>query len=158
MRLVPGPRALTALALTAACLGCGSNTPTTPGATVALITVSVAPIPIVSTVYSSVGPVYAAGWTTSIVESNGRGGTVQFVKATVYDPTTGKVTATANYDDKDLTVFVGTSRVEANGKLDVPQQATYVLSTGKTATLTVNVTFKDDSGIVQERSILANIE
>jgi len=158
MGLVPGRRALTALGLTVACLGCGSNTPTAPGGTPAFITVSVAPNPIVSTVYSTLGPTYAAGWTTSIVESAGRGGTVQFVKATVFDPTTGKVTATANYDDKDLTVFVGTSRVEPKGSLEVPQQATYVLSTGKAATLTVNVTFKDDTGIVQERSILANIE
>jgi hypothetical protein len=158
MRLVPGPRVPAALALIVTCLGCGSNSPTTPGSTPALITVSVAPIPIVSTIYSTVGPTYAAGWTTSIVESAGRGGTVQFVKATVYDPTTGTVVATANYDDKDLTVFVGTSRVEAKGHLEVPQQGTYVLSTGKAATLTVNVTFKDDAGITQERSVLANIE
>ena len=126
--------------------------------TPAFITLSVSPNPVVSTLYSTLGPTYASNWTTSIVESGGRGGTVQFIKAYVYDPVKGTLLATANYDDKDLTVFVGTARVEANGALAVPQQATFVPSTGKAATLTIVVTFKDDAGIVQERSILAKIE
>ena len=44
---------------------------------------------------------------------------------------------------KDLAVFVGSSRVEPNGALAVPQQATFAPTTGKAATLTVVVTFKD---------------
>lgn len=158
MRLARVPRALTVGVLVAGCLGCGSSTPTTPGVTPAFITLSVSPSPVVSALYSTVGPTYAADWTTSIVESAGRGGTVQLVKAYVYDPTTGTLLATSNYDDKDLAVFVGSSRVEANGALAVPQQATFAPSTGKAATLTVVVTFKDDGGIVQERSVLAKIE
>jgi len=158
MRLVRAPQALTAVALAVACLACNSTTPVTPGTTPAFITLSITPSPVVSTLYSTLGPTYAANWTTSIVESAGRGGTVQLVKAYVYDPTTGNLLSTANYDDKDLTVFVGTARVEANGALAVPQQATFVPTTGKAATLTVVVTFKDDGGTVQERSILAKIE
>ena len=71
---------------------------------------------------------------------------MQFVKATVVRPDDGEGHRDGHYDNKNLTVFVGTSRVEAKGHLEVPQQATYVLSTGKAATLTVNVTFKDDAG------------
>jgi hypothetical protein len=158
MRFARAPRALAAAFLVAGCFGCGSSTATTPGVLPALITLSVAPSPVVSTLYSTLGPTYAASWTTSIVESAGRGGKVQFVKAYVYDTTTGNLLATSSYDDKDLVVFVGSARVEAKGSLAVPQQATFVSTTGKAATLTVVVTFKDDAGIVQERSLLAKIE
>jgi hypothetical protein len=126
--------------------------------TPAFITLSIAPSPVVSVLYSTLGPTYAANWTTSIVESAGRGGTVQLIKAYVYDSTNGTLLTTSNYDSKDLVVFVGSSRVEANGALAVPQQATFTPTTGKGATLTVVVTFKDDGGIVQERSLLTKIE
>jgi hypothetical protein len=156
MRLVRGPGALIAVAL--ASFGCSNSSPVTPGGIPAFITLKIAPNPIPAAIYSAAGPTYAANWTTSIIESAGRGGTVQFVKASVFDNTTGLLIATANYDDKDLTVFVGSSRIEPNGTLEVPQQATYIPVTGQAATLTVNVTFKDDGGIVEERSILVKIE
>ncbi len=159
MPLVKTPRSLAAVALAAACLACGSSTPTSTGL-VAFITLSVSPNPVESTLYSTIGPTYAATWTTSIIESAGQGGTVQFVKASVYDNTTGALLATSNFDDKDLVVFVGSSRVEGGSALAVPQQATFAPSSGvgKAATLTVTVTFKDDAGNVQERSILTKVE
>jgi hypothetical protein len=160
MPLVKRPRALAAVVLGAACLACGTSTPTSSTGLVAFLTLAVTPNPVVSTLYSTVGPTYAATWTVSIVESAGEGGTVQFVKSSVYDNTTGALLATSNFDDKDLQVFVGSSRVEANSALAVPQQATFAPSTGvgKAATLVVVVTFKDDAGNVQEKSILAKVE
>ncbi len=153
-------KAVAVVGLGVACLACGSSTPTSTPGLVAFLTLEVTPNPVASTLYSTIGPAYAATWTTSIIESAGQGGTVQFVKASVYDNTTGALLATSNFDDKDLVVFVGSNRVEANSALAVPQQATFTPSTGvgKAATLTVTVTFKDDTGVVQERSILAKVE
>jgi hypothetical protein len=158
MRFVRGMRAPVIATLLAAGFGCNGSNTVTPGATPAYITLEINPNPVLATPYSPAGPTYAANWTTSIIESAGRGGTVQLVKATVYDSASGISLTTANYDESDLVVFVGSSRVDANGVLAVPQQATYASSAGEAATLTVTVTFKDDAGIVQERSVLAKIE
>jgi hypothetical protein len=160
MRFVRVVRAAVAATLLAAGFGgCSNSSSTTPGTLPAFITLSISPNPVKSTPYSPAGPTYAANWSTSITESAGQGGTVQLVKATIFDEATGVALSTANYDEKDLVVFVGSARVEPKGVLVVPQQNTYVPSTpSPAASLTVTITFKDDNGLTQEHSILAKIE
>jgi hypothetical protein len=80
------------------------------------------------------------------------------VKASIYDNATGVLVSTTVFDDKDLIVFVGTNRIDPNGSIQVPQQVSYQLSANQSeATLTVDVSFKDDKGFSQEPSFLAKI-
>jgi len=159
MRLLSMPKVLVLSGVLAVSLSCGSSTSSTsPTGTVAVITISVSPNPITATVYSTTGPTYSASWTTTIVESGGRGGTVQSIEGSVFDPLTGDYLNSANYDSSDLIVFFGTDRINPLGSMSVPQQTTYTLATGKAALLTVTVKFIDDGGVFSQHSELVQIQ
>ena len=159
MRLSRWSRAFLCAGAFAASTGCHSSSPTTPTSVVrAVLVLSVTPNPVTATITNVVGPVYTTQWTTKIQETAGLGGFVQQVKASIYDNATGILVSTTVFDDKDLIVFVGTNRIDPNGSIEVPQQVSYQLSVNQSeATLTVDVTFKDDKGFTQEPSFLAKI-
>jgi hypothetical protein len=152
-----------ALLLACACAlalpACSSNTPTVPGGIArAAITVTVDPNPLTGSQNVLTG-VVSVGYKVVITETNGLGGQVLFVSAQIFDPQTGLQVALTYFDSSDLTVFVGTNRVEAKGTLTVPQTASYVLpNVAKAAHLTVNVQVKDDHGSLINQSVLVNIE
>jgi hypothetical protein len=160
MPLARLPWALLCLAALAALSACGSSSPTTPSTGLrSIITLTVAPNPIVSTITNPLGPVYTATWIVTLTESGTVGGVVQSVKATVFDNASGHLVASTAYDDKDLIVFVGKNRIEASGTLAVPLQVSYVLSTvDRAASLTVTTVVKDDKGNLVESSILVKIQ
>lgn len=158
MRVPRLSRTLCAAAIVATA-ACGSSSPTAPstGAS-ALITLTVAPNPVLSAITNPLGPVYTATWTVTIKEGGSVGGAVQSVKATVFDNATGLVAASTAYDDKDLLVFVGKNRVESGGTLDVPLQVSYVLTTlDQKASLTISTSVKDDKGNLVESSVLVKV-
>jgi hypothetical protein len=63
-----------------------------------------------------------------------------------------------SFDSDDLTVFVGSKRIEANGSLDVPQQLSYTLPDARhTANLTITVTFRDDRGNTFDQAVLVKV-
>jgi len=132
--------------------GCHSNTPTPTGVGAAVITLTVAPNPI-ATVATS-GSTFVVRWTSTITESAGQGATVELVEARLYDDATGVVIALNSFDEKDLIVFVGSNRVEANSKLDIPQELSYTAVATRPTSLTVRVRLKDDKGNTLEQSLL----
>jgi hypothetical protein len=138
--------------------GCSSGTPTIPDVTRAAITISVAPNPVVGTQNTLTGAV-TAQYTVTITETAGLGGEVQFVSSTVYDPTTGQQMALTYYDGADLTVYVGSKRVEPLGTLVVPQTVSYTLNDlSVPANLSVSVQMKDDRENLVHTSLLVKIE
>jgi len=159
MRLARLPAALLCLLALVAMPGC-NNSPTAPSTGVrSVITLTVAPNPIVAVITSPVGPVYTATWTVTLTEAGAVGCVVQLVKANVFDDASGKLVASTSYDDKDLLVFVGKNRVEAGGTLAVPLQVSYALSTtSRAASLTVTTSVKDDRGNTVESSLLVKIQ
>ena len=58
------------------------------------------------------------------------------------------------YDDRDLLVFIGENRVEANGTLDIPQDLSYVAAATRPTSVVVAVRFRDDRGNLIEPSLL----
>jgi hypothetical protein len=159
MRLARLPVALLCLVALIAMPSCGSSPVAPSTGTRSVITLTVSPSPIVAAITNTVGPVYTATWTTTLTESGGVGAGVTLVKASVFDNASGKLAASTTYDDKDLLVFVGKNRVEANGTLVVPLQVSYILSTlDRAASLTVTTTAKDDKGNAIESSLLVKIQ
>ena len=151
--------ALVAAALLALVLpSCGSDSGTLPDVYAALIQVTVDPNPIIGTQNVLTGSV-SATYKVTIDELAGLGGEVQFVSSTVFDPTTGAQIALNYYDSADLTVFVGSKRIEPKGTLVVPQTVTYTLpDLTKQANVTISVQVKDDRENVSTRSLLVPIQ
>ena len=156
MRLLSVPKVLALCGILAGSLSCDNYA--NPTGTLAVITVSVSPNPITATLYSTAGPTYTASWTTTMVESGGRGGTVQSIEGDIYDSVTGDLLGTTNYNSSNLLALFGTDRINALGSMSVPQQATYTLATGKAALLTVTVKFIDDGGVFSQHSELVQIQ
>jgi len=137
---------------------CGSSTPTLPDVYIAVIQVTVDPNPVVGVQNVLTGSV-SASYRINIQELNGLGGELQFVSSTIYEPTTGQQIALNYFDSDDLTVFVGTKRLEANETLVIPQSLTYTLPDFTKATsVTVSVQMKDDRQNLITRSLLVPIE
>ncbi len=151
--------ALIAAALLALVLpSCGSDSGTLPDVFAAVIQVTVEPNPIIGTQNQLTGSV-SATYKITIDELAGLGGEVQFVSSTVFDPATGAQVALNYYDSADLTVFVGSKRIEPKGTLVVPQTVSYSLPDLTRATnVTVTVQVKDDRENVQTRSLLVPIQ
>jgi hypothetical protein len=148
-------RLAAALLLAVALPSCGSGTPTPTGVASAKITLTVAPNPI-PTVATS-GSTFVVRWTSTIKETAGQGATVELVEARLYDDATGIVIAATAFDEKDLIVFVGSKRVEANSKLDIPQELSYTATAKRATLLTVRVRVKDDKGNTLEQSLLVKV-
>jgi hypothetical protein len=146
---------VTSLAL--ALPGCSSSTPTIGSGSIARIQVTVDPNPITGT-QNPLTSAVTATYKVMITETAGLGGTVNFVSSAVYDPATGLQVAINYFDSSDLVVFVGTSRLEANGTLTVPQTISYVLpNLTINATLTVAAQLTDDRGSIVNASVLVPI-
>jgi uncharacterized protein involved in high-affinity Fe2+ transport len=142
---------------------CSDTSTNVPGSGQAVIDVTVDPTPIIGAQNTLTGSVSAA-YIVKIREVNGLGGEVQFVNSSVFDPETGVQVATNYFDSASLIVFVGTSRIESGGEMDVTQTVSYVLRSpdglpdGRVeAYLTVNVQLVDDRGGLFNRSILVGI-
>jgi hypothetical protein len=151
----PFLRLAVALVLAVALAGCGNSTPTPTGVPSAAITLTVAPNPI-PTVTTS-GSTFVVRWTSTIKEIAGQGATVELVAAALFDEATGVVIAANAFDDKDLIVFVGSKRVEANSKLDIPQELSYTATIRRPAFLIVRVRVKDDRGNTLEQQLLVKV-
>ncbi len=135
--------------------GCGNSTPTPTGVPSAVITLTVAPNPIPTV--STSGSTFVVRWVSTIKEVAGQGATVELVAAALYDEATGIVIALNAFDDKDLVVFVGSKRVEANSQLDIPQELSYTAIAKRATLLTVRVRVKDDRGNTLEQSLLVKV-
>ena len=137
---------------------CGEdNASGLPPAQRSAILVGVDPNPVIGVQNVLTGAVSAA-YIVQIRELAGLGGEVRFINSTVFDPETGLQVAVNFFDNDALKVFVGESRIEPNGELDVPQTVNYVLPDFRVeADLTVNVQVQDDRGSVVNQSILVPI-
>ncbi len=136
----------------------GTGSVTLPNIPSSGIDVSVDPNPVVA-VQNTLTLAATATFKIKIAEQKGLGCQVIFVNSSVFDPGTGAQVSLNYYDSADLTVFVGTNRIEALGTMTIPQSVTYALpSLGKAATLVVSVQVKDDRGNLLNRSVLATIQ
>jgi hypothetical protein len=162
------PRARRSVALLALILaaglgpGCSSDNPVapTPGVDLAVISLSVDPNPITAQNSATAGFTFTAQFTVIIQETSGVGGTVQDVRSTLYDPVTGITIALNNYDDKDLIVFSGTSRLDPKGTLKVQQVLNYSVPSNnlsREANLTVFIQVKDDHANILTQSLLVKV-
>jgi hypothetical protein len=141
---------------------CGTDNPVapTPGVDLAVISLSVDPNPITATNSAAAGFTYTATFTVVIQETSGVGGTVQEVRSTLFDPVTGLTIAVNSYDDKDLIVFAGTSRLAPKGTLNVSQVLNYTVTSdnlSRAANLTVFIQVKDDHSNVLTQSMLVKV-
>ncbi len=128
-----------------------------PPAQRSVITVGVDPTP-VDGVQNLLTGVVSAAYMVQIREIGGLGGEVLFINSTVFDPETGEQKASTFFDNAALKVFVGESRIEPNGELDVAQTVSYALPEGRVeADLTVAVQIQDDRGSVVNHTILVPI-
>jgi hypothetical protein len=138
--------------------GCGSDNPTIPDVTRAVIEVSVEPSPVPGT-QNELTLAVSATYTITVTETNGLGGEVNFISAAVYEPSTGRQVALNYYDGADLLVYQGGSRMEPLGQLVIPQTTSYTLSDfTKAAELVVTVQLKDDRTNLIYSSLLVKIE
>jgi hypothetical protein len=154
-----GRAALLAAALLALVMpACGSSSPTLPDVYIAVVQVTVEPNPVIGSQNPLTGAV-SASYRIDIQELNGLGGEVQFVSSTIFDPATGQQLALNYFDSNDLTVFVGTKRLEAKGTLLVPQTIAYTLpDLTKATNVTVSVQVRDDRQNLITRSLLVPIQ
>lgn len=137
---------------------CGSDTSTLPDVFTAVMQVTVTPNPVIGVQNPLTGSV-TASYKITIEELNGLGGEVDFVSSTIFNPSTGLQVALTYYDSTDLTVFVGSKRVEPKGTLVVPQSTTYTLPDLTRATnVTVSVQMKDDRGNLHYQALLVPIQ
>jgi len=158
MRL-PRPTLLLAVVLGAVLPACGSSTPGLPdGIFRSVITVTLSPTPLISKASTTALGYLNVNFKVVVTESAGLGGEFVFVNSTIFDETSGISVAANNYDSKDLTVFVGSKRIEGGKSVEIGQQIDYVLPTGSTgARIAVNVQLRDDRGNVINQSILLPI-
>ena len=153
-------RPLLALLLAAALLApaCGSDNPTLPDVTRAVLALTVDPNPIPGT-QNELTLAVSATYTITVTEMAGLGGEVMFVSSAVYEPSTGRQVALNYYDGADLVVYQGGKRLEPLGTLVLPQSTGYTLSDyTKPANLVVSVQLKDDRANLIYTSLLVKIQ
>jgi len=137
---------------------CGNDNPTIPDVTRAALQVTVEPNPVTGTQDPLTLSVSAA-FKITITETNGLGGEVQFVSASVFEPATGRQVALSYYDSTDLVVYQGSKRIEPLGQIVLQQSTSYTLSDfSKPAELVVTVQLKDDRTNLIYTSLLVKIE
>ncbi|MGD8895870.1 MAG: hypothetical protein PVJ73_07530 [Acidobacteriota bacterium] len=136
---------------------CNDTSTNIPDVARGVIDVTVEPNPVIGLQNILTGSV-SASYIVKLRELNGLGGEIQFINSTVFDPETGLQVATDYYDSASLVVFVGTSRIEPLGEMDVTKSASYVLPDLRVdADLVVAVQFLDDRGNLFNRSILVRV-
>jgi hypothetical protein len=138
-----------------------NNTPSPTEVARAQISADVTPRPIAALPSNRLGYAFTAQFKVVISEIAGQGGEVQEVTSTLYDEVSLAEVGLVTYDSADLVVFVGEKRVEAGGRLEVPQQIDYVIPGNaalKAAVLHVVVRFKDDRANNLRSSALVKVE
>lgn len=150
------PALLLALVLAAVFPACSSDTSTLPdGVFRSVIAVTLDPTPLPAKVSTTAIGYLNISYKVVVTESSGLGAEFVFVNSTIFDDTSGYSVAVNNYDSKDLTVFVGSKRIEGGKSVEIGQQIDYILPTTSTgARLAVNVQLRDDRGNVINQSIL----
>ena len=136
--------------LATACGSSPSAPPSPAPAPRAALVVSVAAQPLIA----SPDPTrrFLARWTVVVQETNGVGGTLNFVNSSLRDAQSGataRPTGNIALGATDIVALAGTSRIDGRGALRVPASLEYFLvSGGRAVRLTVAVQFQDDSGNV----------
>jgi hypothetical protein len=153
------PALLPAVVLAAVLPACGSSNSSLPGGVLrSVIAVTLDPNPVPSKASTTALGYLNISYKVVVTESAGLGATFIFVNATIFDDTSGLSVAVNNYDAADLTVFVGSKRIEGNTSVKIGQQIDYLLPTTSTGGhLAINVQLRDDRGNVINQSILVPI-
>jgi len=153
------PALLLAVVLAAVLPACGTSNPSLPdGVFVSVITITLDPTPLPAKVSTTALGYLNISYKVVVTESSGLGAEFVFVNSTIFDDTSGRSVAVNNYDAADLTVFVGSKRVEGSKSAEIGQQIDYLLpTTSAGAHLAVNVQLRDDRGNVINQSILMPI-
>lgn len=143
----------------ALCASCGEKTPFELGEVLrSVLEVTVTPSPVEGIQNTLTGTV-TASYQVTVTERAGLGGKVLFIAGSVFDPASGRQVAQNYYETADLVVFLGTSRIEPQGSLSMPQNQTYLLpDLSKAALLTISVQFKDDRDNIINASTLVNLQ
>ena len=123
------PALLFAVVLAAVLPACGSSsTPGLPdGVFRSVIAVTLDPNPLPAKVSTTAIGYLNISYKVVVTESSGLGAEFVFVNSTIFDDTSGLSVAVNNYDSKDLTVFVGSKRIEGNKSVEIGQQIDYLL-------------------------------
>ncbi len=157
------PRLLAVAAILVAVLGvaCGDSPVSPTDVLRAVISVNTTPNPVAAVASTRAGTTFSAQFKVQITELAGQGGEFQAINSTLYDDLTGLIVGAVNYDNSDLTVFVGKKRIEAGGTFELPVQMDYVIPSdvlAKAARLQVLVTLKDDRGNLVSSSVLVKVQ
>jgi hypothetical protein len=133
-----------------AVVSCGS--PTAPSA--AVLNVTVSPNPITASAVPGSSQLLAA-FSLTIKESAGLGASVDFVNATLADPSNGAPLNTVNFGASNIIARAGTNRIAGKGTLKIEDiGATYMPSPGaRQTTMTITVQTEDDAGHTSTQSL-----
>jgi hypothetical protein len=152
-------RLLIAVVLAAVLPACGSDNSTLPdGVFRSTISITLDPTPLPAKFSTTAIGYFNISYKIIVTELSGLGGEFIYVNATIFDEASGFSVAVNNYDTADMTVFIGSKRIEGGAKVEIPQQIDYLLPTGATlARLAIAVQLRDDRGNVINQSILVPI-
>jgi hypothetical protein len=150
---------LLAVGMAAVLPACGSSSSTLPdGVLRSVITVTLDPTPLPAKLSTTAIGYLNINYKIIVTESSGLGAEFIFVNSTIFDEVSGFSVAVNNYDAADMTVFIGSKRIEGGKKVEIGQQIDYLLPTGSTlARLAIAVQLRDDRGNVINQSILVPI-
>jgi hypothetical protein len=153
------PNVLIALLLTAVLPACSDDTSTLPDDVFrSVISVALDPTPLPAKLSTTAIGYLNVSYKIVVSELSGLGGEFIAVNSTVFDEASGFSVAVNNYDASDMTVFIGSKRIEGGTKVEIPQQMDYLLPAGATlARITIAVQVRDDRGNVINQSILLPI-
>ncbi|HWX25047.1 MAG TPA: hypothetical protein VN083_08400 [Vicinamibacteria bacterium] len=148
------------LLLPLALAGCNNNNTTSSTAAFAALTLTVAPNPIIAKNTINPGVFdFDIQWTVTITETAGVGGDLNFVSATLFDPSTGIEIGRTSLDSSDLLVLAGANHLNPKGTLTVNQNLSYRLaSRGRAALLSVTAEMRDTNKNLLDPSILVQVQ
>jgi hypothetical protein len=123
-----------------------------------VIAVTIDPTPLPAKASTSAIGYLNISYKVIVTESSGLGAEFVFVNSTIFDEPSGLSVAVNNYDSADMTVFIGSKRLEGGKSVEIPQQIDYLVPTTSTgARLAVNVQLRDDRGNVINQAVLLPI-
>src|SRR6185295_10773686 len=110
---------------------CGNSNPSTPdGIARSVIAVTLDPNPLAAKLSTTAIGFLNISYKIIVAESAGLGAEFIFVNATIFDEASGLSVAVNNYDTADMTVFIGSKRIEGGKSVEIGQQIDYLLPTG----------------------------
>lgn len=153
------PTFIIAVAMAALLPACGSDNSTLPdGVFRSVIGVTLDPTPLPAKFSTTAIGYLNVSYKIIVTESSGLGAEFIYVNATIFDEASGYSVAVNNYDTADMTVFIGSKRIEGGKSVEIGQQIDYLLPTGSTAArIAIAVQLRDDRGNVINQSILLPI-